>query len=564
MTDQDEPTHFNLIDEPWIRVRRVDGTPAELSLHDVFHQADQIRALANELPIADFAILRVLLAILERSVVVSHANEHSATATRVWPQLWRAPQLPCADIDAYLEARRDRFDLLHPLAPFMQVAGMRTLKDEPTGVAKIVADVGDGDRPFLAMRRGVEAKTLSFAEAARWLVNCRAYDPSGIKSGVVGDPDVKGGKSYPIGTAWAGKLGGVFAEGDCLRETLILNLPLATPDDTRLDSLADDLPDWERPTNTTGLSARQPDGPADLFTWPSRRVLLRHDGERITGLVLTNGVRLDPPNLFGVEPMSGWRKPKQQPKGGAVVYTPATHQSSRALWRGLSAILPGSRAETVDGAAFLRPGVVTWLAKMASDEVIGLERLFRLHAVGAVYGTMQAVITDVVDDTLAVHALLLSEQGNHLVWAAQECVADTDKAVFALCALASNLALACGADLSSPAGQQLRDGLRAEARSRAYAELDQPFRSWLAGLTADTDGGQAKRDWHREASQILQRLGVDLVAGCSPTAFVGHSSEQNGWMSAGRAALIFENSLRNALPVDKPTKTSETAEGNAE
>ncbi|NYN06610.1 type I-E CRISPR-associated protein Cse1/CasA, partial [Salmonella enterica subsp. enterica serovar Typhimurium] len=64
---------------------------------------------------------------------------------------------------------------------------------------------------------------LSFAEAARWLVHTQAYDYSGIKPGVEGDPRVKGGKGYPIGTGWSGMTGGTVIRGTTLLETLLLN-----------------------------------------------------------------------------------------------------------------------------------------------------------------------------------------------------------------------------------------------------------------------------------------------------------------------------------------------------
>src|SRR5699024_2697574 len=64
-------------------------------------------------------------------------------------------------------------------------------------------------------------------EAARWLVHCMAFDISGIKSGAVGDPRVKGGKGYPIGIGWSGWLGGLYFEGDTLFQTLMLNTVLS-------------------------------------------------------------------------------------------------------------------------------------------------------------------------------------------------------------------------------------------------------------------------------------------------------------------------------------------------
>lgn len=64
----DEMVSFNLIDEPWIRVRDDAGAVREVSLLELFSQAPRFRCLANDLPTQDFAILRVLLAILQRAI----------------------------------------------------------------------------------------------------------------------------------------------------------------------------------------------------------------------------------------------------------------------------------------------------------------------------------------------------------------------------------------------------------------------------------------------------------------------------------------------------------------
>ncbi|WP_278591427.1 type I-E CRISPR-associated protein Cse1/CasA [Olsenella uli] len=232
---------FNLIDEPWIRVRDDAGAVREVSLLELFSQAPRFRCLANDLPTQDFAILRVLLAILQRAIspMLDDLDEDVEPA-EVWGRLWESPELPMKDIEAYLAKWHDRFDLFDPERPFMQVPDLRTSKDELSPVSKIIADVPDGDRLF-SLRSGYNLDKLSFAEAARWLIHVQAFDTAGIKSGVVGDPNVKDGKSYPRGTGWAGNLGGVFIEGDTFRDTLLLNLIVRGDGDNEVFP-DDDLP----------------------------------------------------------------------------------------------------------------------------------------------------------------------------------------------------------------------------------------------------------------------------------------------------------------------------------
>ena len=123
------------------------------------------------------------------------------------------------------------------------------------------------------MRAGNARDSLSYGEAARWLVYAQAYDYSGIKSGAVGDSRVKGGKGYPIGTGWTGMTGGVLVVGENLLDTLILNTCSSALTNSQ------DRPVWERQPD--GPDTREkvgenayPQGPSDLLTWQSRRIRL--------------------------------------------------------------------------------------------------------------------------------------------------------------------------------------------------------------------------------------------------------------------------------------------------
>ena len=55
---------FNLLDEPWIRVRTRDCRVEEVSLKDVFVHAHEYEDLAGETAAQDVAMLRLLLAVL--------------------------------------------------------------------------------------------------------------------------------------------------------------------------------------------------------------------------------------------------------------------------------------------------------------------------------------------------------------------------------------------------------------------------------------------------------------------------------------------------------------------
>src|SRR5690606_17264086 len=171
--------------------------------------------------------------------------EHWREIAHGWPGV-------VVDVERYLRKFDDRFFLFHSVHPFFQVADLRTSKGDISGLEKLIVDVPNG-APFFTTRIGPGLQRISFPEAARWLVHVQAFDPSGIRSGAVGDPRVKGGRAYPIGTSWAGQIGGISVVGDNLRETLIFNLVAASAPEIDLVSGPQDLPPWERPPLTAAV-----------------------------------------------------------------------------------------------------------------------------------------------------------------------------------------------------------------------------------------------------------------------------------------------------------------------
>jgi len=531
---------FDLTECPWIPVRRCDGGEAELSLREVFEQAPAIRRLVGDLPTQEFALLRLLLAVL-------HDALDGPADTEEWQELWKAEELPAEQLRAYLDRYRDRFDLLHPATPFMQVADLHTAKEEYFSLDRIVADVPNG-APFFTMRaRG--ARRLGFAEAARWLVHAHAFDASGIKSGAVGDQRVKNGKGYPQGVGWAGNLGGVFLEGNDLRQTLLLNL-VSSDFDIRTDD--GDRPVWAMPP--AGAAALRgpeqvyrPYGLRDLYTWQARRIRLFADDRGVHGVLLCYGDPLEAPNQHGREPMTAWRRsPAQEKKlGKNLVYMPAEHDPTRSAWRGLESLLQNQAGrQRGEAAARLRPRVVDWAARLVNDGALDEGHFVSARTVGARYGTQQSVIDEVTEDRVNMRIALFAEEAAELRRAAVGAVADADRAVLALGYLAGGIARAAGLDDAAP---------RAQARDRGFGGLDMPFRTWLENLAPGADAQERRRDWQRQVRRIIGAIGRELVDTAGEAAWSGRVIETDGgdslWLTAGQAERRFWSELNSALPL---------------
>ncbi|MBZ6199896.1 type I-E CRISPR-associated protein Cse1/CasA [Streptomyces olivaceus] len=525
---------FDLTGQPWIGVLRCDGSQDELSLRQIFAQAGGLRCVVGELATQEFSLVRLLLA-------VAHDALDGPGDIEEWAELWEDPDC-FAPVQAYLEEHRERFDLLHPVAPFLQTAGLRTAKDEVFSLNRIVADVPAGE-PFFSARMP-DVERLSFAEAARWVVHVHAYDTSGIKSGMVGDDRVKGGKVYPLGTGWAGGLGGVFVEGGTLRETLLLNL-VATDTET-LDFSPADRPAWRREPCGPGSDGRSATGLRDLYTWQSRRVRLHHGTDGVRGVVLGYGDPLASRNMHGSEPMTPWRRsPAQEKKlGRSPVFLPLEHDPARSAWRGIASLV-ADRLEDIggtEGPSRLRPRVLEWVARLVTEGYLPRQSLVRTRVVGVRYGTQQSVVDEVVDDRLEMPVVLL--HGQDPVYARQAVAAaeDADRAVRALGDLADDLARATGSESEGP---------KAAARAEGFDVLDHPYRSWLSDMAEAPDPFEHRSTWQRQVRETVGRLGDRLIVAAGDAAWEGrmHTDAKGGshWLNAGLADVWFRGRLARAL-----------------
>jgi CRISPR system Cascade subunit CasA len=529
----DGSTRFDLVEQPWLVARDLRGRRQRVSILGVFERAHELAGLYGDVPTQTFALTRMLLAVL-------HGALDGPADLSAWQRLWHAERLPTHTLAEYLHRLRHRFDLFHPSTPFLQVAGLRTATGRTSELSKLIADVPNGI-PFFTTRLGGEL-SLSYAEAARWLVHVQAWDPSGIKSGAVGDERVVGGKGYSIGVAWSGLLGGVLLEGATLRETLLLNLLTREYGEVG-QRLGADRPAWEREPVSSAEEVpggREPTGPVDLYTWQSRRVRLFASGGRVTRVLICNGERVTPRNRHRVEPHSGWRRsPAQEKKlGQAPVYMPRELVPDRAIWRGLHFLLPAvAGRQASEAPAALAPGVLDWFGHLVCEELIDDQQVVRVRAIGMVYGSNSAVVDDIVDDAVAVRAVLARPDAE-LAQIATSCAEAAENAVRTLGNLAGDLAAAAGGEGS---------GVRGRVMEQAFAELDAPYRRWLADLGSDSDGVAVQIRWHQAVRAFVQAEADRMFRRIGPACWGGREV-RNRMFTAAHAEARFARALRAGLP----------------
>ena len=540
-----KPT-FNLIDDPWLRCLDVHGEAKTVSLRELFERITEFSRLAGELPTQDMAIFRILLVIFWRAHhdVPKLKNSGAEDRSEWWIEEFTGDTDFAPRVLAYLEQHRDRFELFHPVTPFMQVADLQTAKDTYNDLGKLIPD---SESEYFSMRAGSGLDDISFAEAARWLIHLHAWDYAGIKPGVLRDKNVKGGKSYSIGTGWSGRSGGVILHGSNLRESLLLN---TNPDEVFTEDQAQDLPVWERAADGPGTTGKERStGPCDLLTWQSRRVRLFTRNNRVVGVLATNGDKLELKNHFN-DPMTAYRYSKPQSKKHQIVHMPKTHDASRTLWRGIEPLLV--REGVVEGPAETRdkqPATVRWLHEMRRfDEQLLKNNVIGVELVGQEYGPQDSTYFLTIHEELPLRLSLLVDSdpaASHLLVTTAN---STMNAAIAVGQFAGNLAVAAGGTYE----------FQADQTDAVLHRLNEPFKQWLTSYSPDADPLERRRQWFRYAKHISLRIAQDLVRGAGSSALIGREVDER-LVSAATAWNILQSQLNKHLTSEPPGAQQKSA-----
>ena len=195
---------FNLLDEPWLPVYNLDGQVRDVSLENVFANATAFRDLAIGFAPEHVAVTRFLVAVLQSAL-----RGPAGKSERVrWLQ---DPGSVQAEVAIYLERWRERFDLFHPLRPFMQKPIAGDVADASIAVLKLEWASGNNVTLF-DHHRDDRPPELSPAHAARALLTTLLYQPGGGVSKPFNRTDSPGTKPIIV-----------LVHGTTLWETLVGN-----------------------------------------------------------------------------------------------------------------------------------------------------------------------------------------------------------------------------------------------------------------------------------------------------------------------------------------------------
>ena len=333
---------FDLVRDPWIPAVGRDGSRATLSLLDLCARSPMLLDIALSRPVeraAVWGLLRYVSAMAwPRGLTVDGAR-----------RLLADPD-PSPLTRALDGARWDLMDAAHPAFQDANVRPCNPRKWE------------DGLEPGTLTRYWrLPDDSLDPADAALMVLSVRQYDTAGIKTGLMDDPAVRGGRRYGGRVPPPGRLWRVRAMGGSLWESLVLSHPPV-------------------------------DGPRlrGTLIGAERRVLLRWDGGRATAIMVSVGAVTDTSDWLDAVPDALVRA---NGKGAVFPVRPVEQDTGdyrrRPVWR--------------DWDAFRSNRLARHAMSVASGPVT-----FDVGAI--VYGANNTVIADAWDGMLRVHPDRLSDE----------------------------------------------------------------------------------------------------------------------------------------------------------
>ncbi|MEE5993235.1 MAG: type I-E CRISPR-associated protein Cse1/CasA [Oscillospiraceae bacterium] len=532
---------FNLIDEPWICVRTNDCQIKEVSLKEVFLNAHEYMGLSGETKSQDFAIFRLILAVMytifsrydTEGEKIDLTEESPDYPVDVWEKIWNSGQIPAEPIERYFEEWHDRFWLFDEKYPFYQSNAVNG-KGKIYSTAKMIGTLFESaNKARLFSARIEEGRVLSYAESARWLLHCNCFDDIAAKN-----PTPK--------RTWVGKLGMMMLRGNNLFETIMLNY-CADVDIT--NDAFESKPSWEQDAPTTEFNRiiAVPENQAELLSLRSRQIYLYRENQTVTGYYISGGDYFEDDEVFQ-EQMTLWRG-YQEKKNSQTKFKPKLYDTSRKAWQEFASIAVLAEVDKENDKAhqYRKAGVLEWLCKLIGWNILDEDYFVRIDTSAVIYDYGQATslpVMDNVSDNLSFSAELLLESGYEWKERILEEIEKCDKIANCVYHLYKNLQKANGRqdkdNKTSLSGET-------DAKVQFYSSIDRPFRLWLAELKPEVhDMDLYTKELEKQLLKIALDFGRELASQSGDNAIFGHYDKQNQFSSA-KALNEFESIVRSIL-----------------
>ncbi|BBG66618.1 CRISPR-associated protein, Cse1 family [Hydrogenimonas sp.] len=447
--------NYNLIEEPWIDCTFLDGSEKSLGLMELFERAHEIRGFHTDPPLVEAVLMKIVLAI-------SHRVLDGPADKKAWRDACKKGKYDEKRINEYFEKWYERFDLFHPLYPFMQNGKLTRQTNrseetiEPLSISILLPHKASGNNVTLFDHTTDKSSLqLSPKESAYALMLGNNYlfggtfkkgsDLCGWQGNCLHAPMVNG---YHV-----------FVLGDSLFETLVLNT--LTPQllgPLYSKQFGWGLPCWER-DEATRCDERMPEGYLDYLTFRGRNIHLLENGGRVDHVLIACG---DSFKTFFKEPFVPTKIDK---KRGEI---PLNLSMERLFWRDSDTLFRYNQSGFT-----IAP--LSQLAEMGRSEA---RRPYRLTAYGIVND--QASPLAYVKESLPIPFSILEKAETRKKLELALSLGEEGKKVLrnAIGSFAGHLEIEAG-------------GVKDKAETLYWQTLDGPFRRFLEMI----DQSDALKSW---------------------------------------------------------------------
>jgi CRISPR system Cascade subunit CasA len=548
---------FSLVNDSWLKVLDSQtGETRSVSLIELFEHAQDFRQLAGEMKTQDFAIMRLLLAIIttvysrynasdqpyewlstddsNMQIVGEVEDADTDDLQSTWVQLYAQGKFSNAVVN-YLRLNADKFEFFGD-APFFQatteqydslVAEKKYVKTGAGTVPirqinRLVSESNNTPAVFAPKTAGSKDK-LEIPELVRWLITYQNFTGVTEKSKV----DTKEKFSKPTG--WSYQMTPVYAVGNNLFETLMLNYIAINLDDEQVYEVQ--KPIWEYPSFVDYVNERKrtilPTNLAELYTMISRMIHIEWS-KAGTPTIFSAGMPM-PENVEAyIEPMTTWRFDKNAKSAVWKPARPTRMALGVAMWRNFGQYVNAYKGLKNEDTQ-REPGIVQWLRHLQEDgeaedyDYMMEEQPVILATVNFISdgnSSSQLPAVELTDD-MTINADVLFDEKNQMEWPAR--IADTVDLTKRIGTdywwLMKNVAKIRNISNSDFASRE---------QGKFYARLNEPFRAWLSGLTNTDDRDEKINDWKSTLKQLVLNSADDFAKELTPRDKKGISVEGKG------------------------------------
>lgn len=561
-------SRFNLLDEKWIPVMREDGKQEDVSIRNVFLYASKYLCLAGDMQAQDFAILRVLLAILQtvfsrydtngKKIVPvddhmrqteevedeeEERDDYIETLQNTWKKLWNDKAFP-EILYNYLDTWHDRFYLLDDKYPFFQItkealAEFLPQNKKPSDVSgrfinRMISESGNKTALFAPVSGTGKNQTkdiLTEAQLARWLITFQGYTGLSDKTTLY---DKSSGLKPSKG--WLFDLGGLYLGGDNLFETLMLNLMLVHPEKKWAFRIQNPCWEYSGKQFSSRLIRNMPiDNLAELYTNWSRAIYIDPN------IQLPGPVELSIGKLPAIchedaflEPMTMWKLNRSGDSKGHQ--TPRKHYPEQSMWRSFGMIAMPSSDDNH------RPGIMTHLDMI--NHIVGSRKIsIRAISMQDDANATSWLPVDEISDSLKLNDIVATDDTDQgWIIRINDAVSDSRDVIDNIYkGFINDVADIRRISKENP----YRNSFVGNHTAEVYQKIDRPFRTWLEGIRPDDSRETKISEWQVFLKKTVEQEAETLVSHCEAGDYTGIETQEGKTKNIITAYQIFQKRMNH-------------------